>query len=1043
MKLNKASTSDGSTCLPCGTNTTGLVTSTGDCGCSNRYVLIEKDVLGNFLPAKICQACPTGSMVITTSGRIAGKVYTASRYLCQSCPDPLMTMSFVNNVYSCRCPTGYTIVGVNGIGPQSCVSTTLATPYIQELSSAIVVSYTSNDDDTITRQVSSLTMQHYFVYAATNCQYYWTVDSFRYCQLLANLCVLALYSLSHPTCQAYIDLARPAIRTLVSPYNITGWVTGMPWIYYDRNYDGLTVCEQNIYQNLVSLRQDQLKYIIASYYLNGTFYKFTPLDTFFTYCKRSTPYTNKGGGDSTSTTWQYYGYNVEINYECELRSLLNSVSSTIDTQLFHELFIYDPVTNQYAPIPVRLIHLIQMPMDYYSQFDHFCDDHDHVVRRFYLFDVVSGRETVDGDPTVIRYASKILFHVRRMKATQSGIYPPALTIQYATVAPSDWTEIDNDNYNGKTDSVVDYYFQVIYTIDLSLFQSTLFIFMILIFILCMFYFFLRYYNWNKRNSRVITQAQLTSDLGAINFENMINILLLLMNTYVIVFFPITVLVTWYFFVFYKLQSVPSILLPPMIQISALHSPYLIFVVQLHLLAIFQICYVLYQLVYKQGNFHLYLIDWEPAKHKHTHSTSAAATKKIAGQKMANGEAAGEAEEGGKGGGGGGDSYQISIWRTVLVANKLLDIQITRKSNIIFTLFWIGFFMIGLNLDNNGTNQPSLNDLNNPNNEYPMNIVLRFSNTTFFWLILSLFQYLWNYFIYEHYFTESIESKFIDFCTILKISLFVLDEKYHGYYLHCHSSIQYADINMLEVINMLSHEENGLLMDRALENAPIDIQSFELFLSGEWFEEYMKLYHQLLQIQSINDILDYRRQQDSQIQQRQQQQANRRGGGNDQANSIWNINSRYNRLNTGSLNSSKHQKGIKLGNFYYSHVPNDKLYSTWNTLISFLKEFIDNNYSKSYLRYNIKERNYYEYMTNDSPDLSTPNQPSIFITDTKQTNYTKCFFYGNELDLLLFNILTYSIYDMWFNNTMTSILLCYLSNWGITYWRYYLGKVRNK
>jgi Meckelin (Transmembrane protein 67) len=50
------------------------------------------------------------------------------------------------------------------------------------------------------------------------------------------------------------------------------------------------------------------------------------------------------------------------------------------------------------------------------------------------------------------------------------------------------------------------------------------------------------------------------------------------------------------------------------------------------------------------------------------------------------------------------------------------------------------------------------------------------------------------------------------------------------------------------------------------------------------------------------------------------------------------------------------------------------------------------------------------------------------------------FLGCERDLLIFNILTYSIFDFWLNNTASAIFLCYLLDCAVTYYRRTLGRV---
>jgi meckelin len=128
---------------------------------------------------------------------------------------------------------------------------------------------------------------------------------------------------------------------------------------------------------------------------------------------------------------------------------------------------------------------------------------------------------------------------------------------------------------------------------------------------------------------------------------------------------------------------------------------------------------------------------------------------------------------------------------------------------------------------NATQQPALENKSAGHR----NIVLRFANTCFYWLLLSYGQYAWKFFIAERFLGEPPERLFVDFCTIAKISVIVLDEKYHGYYLHCRSPHQFADGTMTELVSMLHKEEAGLTVDRSLEGAPADVQTFQIFMSG--------------------------------------------------------------------------------------------------------------------------------------------------------------------------------------------------------------------
>lgn len=79
------------------------------------------------------------------------------------------------------------------------------------------------------------------------------------------------------------------------------------------------------------------------------------------------------------------------------------------------------------------------------------------------------------------------------------------------------------------------------------------------------------------------------------------------------------------------------------------------------------------------------------------------------------------------------------------------------------------------------------------------------------------------------------------CTMAKVSCIILDERYHGYYLHCRSPYPFADGSMAEITDQLKQEEAGLMSGRGLPGCPPDVQSFEMFITLKWRKAYDKLY----------------------------------------------------------------------------------------------------------------------------------------------------------------------------------------------------------
>jgi len=539
-----------------------------------------------------------------------------------------------------------------------------------------------------------------------------------------------------------------------------------------------------------------LKYMLGVYTMNGTFIGWKPLEAGLSYCTNGAPYTSHGGGESAATDWQIVGYSRDYSFRCELQPLLQR------EQLFYELFLYGQNANNayYVPVPVRITNIAENGVSPNAQYPKvpLCDSSDVLVRRFFLFDVVSAITSINSDntaatPTTIRYASFISIEASQVINTPSRIYPPVLTITYTEVSTSTIT----------VRSVVDVQLSTAYTSDPSAFRTTFYSLFITIMVFTGLLFAVRYRNWNARNARVLSADTITTELGGFNISTIRELLLIAMNTWVLMFLPFTIMYAWYFFVYIKIQYLLTVMLPPDRDYYSKGSPYYVFYANMHVMFFLQLTYVLV-MIYRQCKADLFFIDWEPSK------------------VTADGK---QSRQGG-----------VSVWRTILVANEWTELQTIRKTDIRFTLMFLALILLGQGLDYNATLQPDL-DNKSPG---PLNVILRFANTTFFWLILSYGQYLWRFMIAERYLGEPPERLFVDFCTIAKISVIVLDEKYHGYYLHCRSPHQYADGTMTELVEMLHKEEAGLTTDRSLDGAPPEVQTFQIFVSGEWRTSFDKI-----------------------------------------------------------------------------------------------------------------------------------------------------------------------------------------------------------
>lgn len=122
---------------------------------------------------------------------------------------------------------------------------------------------------------------------------------------------------------------------------------------------------------------------------------------------------------------------------------------------------------------------------------------------------------------------------------------------------------------------------------------------------------------------------------------------------------------------------------------------------------------------------------------------------------------------------------------------------------------------------------------------PMSSILRFTVVMMIWLCLAAIQLGYAHLIAHRYFYDY-AFQFIDLCCLANISIFILDGRYHGWYLHGKSLHQFADCCMEEMNENIEKEKRDLVQRRGLgqtlNETGIDKDTFEVFLN-ERFREY--------------------------------------------------------------------------------------------------------------------------------------------------------------------------------------------------------------
>lgn len=121
---------------------------------------------------------------------------------------------------------------------------------------------------TRTGTVTSVTFEHYYLQAVSKCMFSGTPADVAYCHQLANLCVLQLYDRNSQACMDHLTIVQARSTVLVN--SLTNWVTGNPWLFFGGS-DANALCTTHSYLKRMTLSGTVVQYVLAGYYMNGTF----------------------------------------------------------------------------------------------------------------------------------------------------------------------------------------------------------------------------------------------------------------------------------------------------------------------------------------------------------------------------------------------------------------------------------------------------------------------------------------------------------------------------------------------------------------------------------------------------------------------------------------------------------------------------------------------------------------------------------------------------------------------------------------------------
>lgn len=171
-----------------------------------------------------------------------------------------------------------------------------------------------------------------------------------------------------------------------------------------------------------------------------------------------------------------------------------------------------------------------------------------------------------------------------------------------------------------------------------------------------------------------------------------------------------------------------------------------------------------------------------------------------------------------------DLDEPKAWRPVFVMNELNEILVSNVIPIEVILIWTSFLLVGENWKNGALYESQVStDESRALHSY----ALMFFLFTVIILVIGVTVYVIRYAIC--FFMPLSYMDFIDLCSVANVSLFIFDEKFHGYYIHGEAPAKSADVSLGTLIKALDNEGSGNAAARGLTQANPNLQTYEFFV----------------------------------------------------------------------------------------------------------------------------------------------------------------------------------------------------------------------
>lgn len=785
-------------CKDCGTNQVA-VNSNSYCGCSSGSI-ISGDVSST---AYTCATCASGekasyfdstckTSATCSTGQIYQKIATngaentsfscltcstnaypwnwyspGDNFMCRYCP-PNQTRQ--TNSDSCSCSN----TTLNDI----CVDTTTWTS--QQTSYSVLagtsyqsVTYYSLESGTSDLTVNSYVMSCYFQEAAYLC---FKEENIKYCQVLANLCVLTLYNMAHPACSIYntVMLSKSSITNATDSYH----KENLPWLLYDSNYSNavkvdtinftVSYVSASIYSYTTNSNVSTLPLYLARYSLDGTLYDVVVLRSELIMCH---------GTDYTMS----YTFGISYRNSCSIN--LQNLIGTHTDQFFYELFVKDTDSSQtFIDVPVQIKNYRASDGSYPNKSS--SSSNWKLVRRFFTVDKVSGVESatscdniLNTTPSSVQYLKEARLEIISRSSNASKIYKPLLVLEYA---------YHTSNTSTSTYKTVS--FKTTYNQTFSSFWIGTIIGYFVVLVIVILVVVCKLMIWTKFNYHDPTKPE---EVEQYKKKRCNKILLATMGMWTLFTWLFMLLICFYWFIEFKSTNTVNAVYPTS---SAYMTQEAVFSVMFVIQTIVSVIY-LFQEISHQSKIDLLFIDWEKPKfflkRKNTWN------------------------------------LVRSAWRTLFIGNEYSELTLESYQDSAQLLCIVGVMLVGFKLENVSKVTPNFTIKNVEN--VVQSPILEFFFYTLVMLAVGSFLILFRRLV-SYWFPTSLVN-FMDQCSVANVSCIFFTGVQNGYYIHGQNPNASADGTMKEQVQGLNNYIQKRTEGRGLDPTERinELQTFEIFI----------------------------------------------------------------------------------------------------------------------------------------------------------------------------------------------------------------------